>query len=268
MNKIYKFLSLAVLLSLATIARAHDLYFNGIYYNITSETDLTVEVTFRGDKYDSDYYEYKGAVTIPKTVTSYESETSYSVTSIGSDAFRGCYSLTSVTIPGSVTSIGECAFLGSSIDTINVPAGVATTAHSFYFFHMYEEGNYYTLHSVNLPASVTSIGQWAFYDTSLPNVNPGFVTPGALITIENEAFYGISASYVYLSDSVRSIGNGAFAGCPNLKYVRIPMNCTSIASDAFPAGTVLLVPFEYNTDALSDLTGVIVKVPEFYGGNG
>ena len=108
MNNFYKILSLAVLLSLATTAHAHDFEVDSIYYNITSETDLTVAVTYRGDFFIND--EYKGAVTIPQSVT-YGSRT-YSVTSIGNSAFSGCHGLSSVTIPNSVTSIGNYAFSG------------------------------------------------------------------------------------------------------------------------------------------------------------
>ena len=89
----------ALLCSLA--ASAHDFKTGGIYYNITSSTDLTVAVTYRGD-YDYSYSNgYSGAVTIPETVT-YNNNT-YSVTSIGSSAFYYCSSLTAITIPSSVT---------------------------------------------------------------------------------------------------------------------------------------------------------------------
>ena len=66
--KRFRHLLTALLLLCATVAGAHDFEVGGIYYNITSSTNLTVEVTFRGDDCWS-YDEYTGAVTIPATVT-------------------------------------------------------------------------------------------------------------------------------------------------------------------------------------------------------
>lgn len=84
---------------LCTAVSAHDFYRDGIYYNITSSSKLTVEVTYEGDRYNDYNNEYSGSVVIPEKVTYYGKE--YSVTSIGELAFYECSRLTSVTIPNS-----------------------------------------------------------------------------------------------------------------------------------------------------------------------
>ena len=107
MNK--KLLALAATGLLCTMGvSAHDFEVDGIYYNIMSEEDKTVEVTSSGVSYNAVDDEYSGTVTIPETVN-YDGNT-YSVTSIEGLAFALCDGLTSVVIPNSVTSIGEGAF--------------------------------------------------------------------------------------------------------------------------------------------------------------
>ena len=121
----------AVLLLSAASASAHDFEVDGIYYNINSD-GTSVSVTFKGSYYDSYANEYSGAVTIPASVT-YSGKT-YSVSSIGDNAFAGCSGLTSVSIGNFVTSIGRVAFRECS-----------------------------GLTSVEIPNSVTKIGGYAFY---------------------------------------------------------------------------------------------------------
>ena len=135
-HKLLQCLMLIALLLTGTHAQAHDFEAQNsdgvtIYYNITSSTDKTCEVTYRGSYSDSYSDEYTGSITIPETVTYYG--TTYSVTSIGGDAFRGCTRLTSITIPNSVTSIGSGAFKGCS-----------------------------GLTYIELPGTLTSIGDYAF----------------------------------------------------------------------------------------------------------
>ena len=88
-----------------------------------------------------------------------------SVTSIGNNAFYKCTSLTSVVIPSSVTSIGEYAFNYCSSLTSVVIGDSVTSIGEHAFWHCT------SLTSVTIPNSVTSIGNWAFGEcTSLTSI--------------------------------------------------------------------------------------------------
>ena len=63
-----KHLFTALLLLCTTVASSHDFVKDGIFYNILSEEDKTVEVTFYGSYYQSMSNEYKDCVIIPSTV--------------------------------------------------------------------------------------------------------------------------------------------------------------------------------------------------------
>jgi hypothetical protein len=125
-----------------------------------------------------------------------------SVTSIGERAFYGCRGLTSIEIPNSVTSIGEAAF--------NCCSGLT---------------------SIEIPNSVTSIGEYAFAEcTGLTSVTIG----NSVTSIGEGAFYGCtSLTSITIPNSVTSIGEGAFYGCTSLTSVTIPNSVTSIGADAF-----------------------------------
>ena len=102
MKTIKLFLTTIALLLCSVMANAYDFEVDGMYYNLLSATDLTVEVT-EGEN------EYSGEVIIPSTIT-YQSRT-LAVVGISSWAFGYDSTLTSITIPQSIVSIYDDSFV-------------------------------------------------------------------------------------------------------------------------------------------------------------
>ena len=205
------------------------------YYKISFKNEL--EVSFRGEQGTS-VISYVGNVVIPSSVT-YNGVT-YSVTSIGEEAFFLCSELTSVEIPNSVTSIREGAFsncrglksvtLGNSVTSIGSSAFYCCSG----------------LTSIIIPNSVTSIGNSAFKGcSSLTSIT----IDNSVTSIGNSAFSDCSGlTSINLGNSVTSIGDRAFSGCSSLTSIIIPNSVTSIGSGAFSGCNIkkLFIPKTVN----------------------
>ncbi|MBR2443803.1 MAG: leucine-rich repeat protein [Clostridia bacterium] len=202
-----------------------DLYLNG-----ERVTELVIPSTVTAIK--TNFWGCKSltSVTIPNSITSIDDYT-----------FYNCDNLTSVTIPNSVTSIGEYAFSASgSLTSITIPDSV-TSIDGYAFRHCT------SLTSITIPNSVTSIGACAFEGcTSLTSITIPFVGATKDGTSNTHFGYIFGASShrnndVYVPSSLKeviitggsTIGSFAFAGCTNLTSVTILNSVTSIGSFAF-----------------------------------
>ncbi len=193
---------------------------NTLYYEITDIDKKEVAVVK-----DSDYTTaLTSSLIIPSTVIN--NGITYSVTTIGEDAFEGCKSLTEVTIPNSVTTIGGDAFYGcKSLTEVTIPNSVTTIGSSAFYYCI-------SLTEITIGNSVTTIGSYAFTLTPwAKNQTDEFVIVGAGVLL----YYKGDGGSVTIPNSVTTIRESAFYGCKSLTEVTIPNSVTSIGENAFKA---------------------------------
>lgn len=177
-----------------------------------------------------------------------------SMTEIPHGSFKGCTGLTSVTIPKSVTKIANFAFSGcTSLTGVTIPDGVTSVGHrafeecsgltnvhipdSVISIDTYAFYGCSGLKSIRLPEGITSVGQYTFYGCASLE---SVTIPDGVTSIDGDAFYGCAGMVnVYIPEGVVSIAWGAFANCSSLKSVIIPETVTSIGSSAFSGCTAL-----------------------------
>lgn len=147
--------------------------------------------------------------------------------------------LTEITIPSSVTSIGECAFANAALESIVIPNGVETIGDSAFYTE--------TLKEVSMPI-VEGISFYdVFYNPEKVEITSGNAVPDEYFYDAHDRVYSLKS--VILPESIASIGNRAFCNCSSLTEITIPSSVTSIGDSAFSysALELILIPKSVKT---------------------
>ena len=188
-------------------------------------------------------------------------------TTIIEDYFYDCSNLISVTLPESITSIGEGSFqyCNKLVEVINKSSNIIIekgssgngylgynalevfNSNDSYINRFENSSNGLLIHTkedkktlinydgnlteVNIPNGVTEIRKYAFYNcTSIINVT----LPDSLVTIGEQAFYACTAlTNITFSDGIKEIKELAFYNCVSLESIALPNSLTSLGKQVF-----------------------------------
>ena len=238
---------LPLALSLVLSAFSQAFVQDGIYYEVNSVSDKTLNLIWGGD--------CKGDVVLPESVT--YNGVVYKISNIDDRAFSGCSAMTSIVIPEGVVGIGDEAFSGcSGLESISFPNSIAEISRYFVspfgdctsltsinnyttitydYFHgkaWYDEK--YNEWYNSLPDGIIRVGNVVVgYKGNLPD-NKSIVIPDGVTHILSKAFYNNNDLVsVTIPSSVISIGKNAFYYCRDLSSIQVQGNLEKIGQNAF-----------------------------------
>ena len=249
------------MLCLSPNAYAYDFEIDGIYYEVLSVPETTVQVVASPQK-------YKGSISLPSTAN--WNGRSWTVTQIGSWAFSDCPELSEIVIPPSIAKIGMGAFTYTPIKRVHIAdisawmkvdlsnlAYYKSTSPFYNHANLVIDGKIVTelaipsgikvingnlsgcgsLKTVILPPDCLQMTySGTYYGATFANcINlETIIIEGENVVVCDHAFDGcIRLNDVSFLNKCRSIGEYAFAGCSSLTQVVIPDNIEQIGSYPF-----------------------------------
>ena len=235
---------------------------DGITYTVLTEASDGAAGTVQAGNGWSSMNISKSTVIIPETVTDTDGS-SYTVVSIGKKAFdniSGECSVNNITIPATVTSIGDGAFSDlTSLSSVTFVEGSGLLSIGDNAFDST------SISSIELPDTVTTIGESAFTKCRYLSA---IDLPEALTSLGDSAFSGDSyLSQVNIGKSLNSLGANVFDGCTKLSSINAASGNSSYTSEdgilfnsdktallAYPAG---------KTDVEYDAPSSVVSVGDY-----
>lgn len=159
---------------------------NQIWYTTTDNKEVTLTA---GNDVSNTYADGKGVITF-----------SNDLSEVPQNMFKGSLTLSSVTLPKSIRTIGKYAFQGCS-----------------------------ALSSVTMQDGVTSISSYAFKSCAITEIT----LPNTLTSIDNQAFASCKFTTITIPNSVTTLGPNVFQMCNNLTSVTISDNLKSVDPGLF-----------------------------------
>lgn len=233
-------------------AGAYDFISDGLYYNILSSSEHTVEIS------RSTYIPYSFTkVDVPESVE--YNGIDYTVTGIGEYAFERCNTLTSVKFTSLITSIGKGAFSGCNLETLEIPSSVTSIGDGAFSSNnsLWEVtlpewmehiparlfSNCSGMLSVKFPENLLTVGEYAFAsNTKLTRIN----LPETLESIGFNAFGGTGVKTLVIPDNVKIIEGYAFSGCKSLTKITIGSSVEKIGDKAFDSYRIIEEVYSLN----------------------
>ena len=165
----------------------------------------------------------------------------FGVKIIGKDCFKGCKSLKEITLPNSLTEIGESAFENcTNLPDMDLPDGLKSIKNRAFYACS-------SLTQVTIPNSVSSLGAWVYAEcTSLNKCHIG----SGVKDIISYLFFNSTVKEVTIGENVKNIQQNAFNASHYLEKIIIPDSVENMGYRAF-----------YECSRLSDITlGINLKV--------
>ena len=160
----------------------------------------------------------KASVTLPNTVTD-----------IGDLAFEYCSNIQSITIPNGVTSIGKSAFIYcNSLSSVTLGTGVLSIRENAF-------KGCSALTNVSVNSQILRIEANAFASSALSS----FDFPKSISTIGENAFKNTNLTEVYIPDAATFIGENAFGSCTSLRTLYLGSGLNYIGRGAFSSCNLL-----------------------------
>ena len=210
-----------------------------VSYDLTNPMHMT-------EKGASVLTDYVGEINIPATIT--VEGTTYRVVGVKECAFMNNTTLTKVTLPAGISSIGKMAFKNClNLKSVNIPEGVdeipdycfqgdTTLTTVVMPQHLNRIGtNAFMkctkIEAMHIPEGVGEIPNYCFQDCKALRV---IQLPDGVTALADSAFLNCSAlKYVGMPEKLESLGVGTFAGCRSLIEVTLPESVKTIGENCF-----------------------------------